>query len=165
MSENCVFLINTYEEVVVGREVPTLIQRTFLRLFRPLFSVPGRDAEVVMKLFNYTSSCFQYPLLFESTERTYYKGCEDNPILMNPYIADMFTIVETYPNQEYIVRGFICVACADTATAYMYVEQCLNFLLLRSTDQLISLTKKKEYLTSLSAAIKELMDYEFEEKI
>lgn len=65
LTENAVFLVNTYEDVIENQgNVPIMVRRTFLRLFRSMFSIKGRDANLVMKLFYFTSQCFQDPYLF-----------------------------------------------------------------------------------------------------
>lgn len=99
MNEDVAMLVNTYEEVAIETGTPSFLQRTFLRLFRSIFSIPGRDSDLVKSLFHYTSVCFSNPHLFETAGRTFYRGCEDNPRLMHEYIDDIYKIVEMYPNE------------------------------------------------------------------
>lgn len=57
--------------------VHILIKRTFLRLFKSLFSIKNMDKNLVMKMFFYITQCLDTPLLFDDAERAYFRGCEE----------------------------------------------------------------------------------------
>lgn len=73
---------------------------------------------------------------------------------MNPYISEMYEVLTLYPSQEYIVRGYICVACSNSHTAHINVDNCLQYLLLCMNDERSNWAKRKECLENLSAAVK-----------
>jgi hypothetical protein len=62
-------------------------------------SVQEKTVDFIQKLFYFTSTCFDVPLLIDTAELTFCRGCELNYGIIAESTADLIVVLQAYPNR------------------------------------------------------------------
>jgi hypothetical protein len=66
-----------------------MVKKTFLKLFRSLMEIKEKTVPQVQQLFYFVHTGFATPLLMDTAERAFCKGCEINHLYIKDNIADL----------------------------------------------------------------------------
>lgn len=132
ITPNIEFLMSSYHSAASNPALgcPLMVKKTFLKLFRSLMEIKEKTVPQVQQLFYFVHTGFATPLLMDTAERAFCKGCEINHLYIKDNIPDLITVLQNYPSREFIARGITLVLVNYSDLFETYMPTVLNLLLL-----------------------------------
>ena len=103
-------------------------------------------------------------MLIDNATKMICKACENNPQLLYSHISSIYNLVEKYPLEEILMRGFICLSTLKPSNASSYIIKAMGLLIDYVNNNYLDDMKFKEYVYSLDAGFKAIRDYSLESK-
>jgi hypothetical protein len=98
------------------------------------------------------------PLLIDTAEFTFWRGCELNYAIIADSTADLIGVLQAYPNREYIAKGIAVLLAHNDSLLVLYLPGVLDYIYqsLKKAESANSRTSVKTCMYSLIGVLKAL---------
>lgn len=110
------------------------------------------------RLFYYSSTCFKEKMLADQADKTFYRGCELNGLIMVPEIPHFIDLLSSYLHREHIVRGVLALICSHPQAIKAYLLDVLVRLRKGVEDTTCEGYIRRQRMEALIASCKQLKD-------